>query len=354
MADDAVGVLGVTLAVAIMIFQREGQNLFAQTDFGYDVLIGPPKGSPLQLTLNTVYHMDESPGVIPYALFEDMCRKDGPAGGQPDYRPYVKHRDPVHGRRQLQRAGGSSGRRRRCSGLTMTASRVAGQAFEYRKDKSYELAAGRVFHPQKVRGRARQRHRREGHFNFTTTSSAKTRTRSGTRTFHATHGMPAPDEKPDIHKPRWHIVGILKPTHTANDRVLFVPFISLYAIAEHEGGMIDQALMKANIDPSRDAAGQIDEVLAKLGFDPREGAGVGEEEVSDEAGGGRRRPAAKPAPGGDLLQDVRPTTPATAVERPPSPRPTTKTRTRTRITSMTRATSSPICRRTSGRSRRSW
>ena len=66
----------------------------------------------------------------------------------------------------------------------------------------------------------------------------------------------------------WRVVGILKPTHTANDRVLFIPFISLYAIAEHEGGMIDQALMKANIDPSRIPPDRLDEVLAKLGIDP--------------------------------------------------------------------------------------
>jgi putative ABC transport system permease protein len=38
--------LGVALAVAIMIVRREGQSLFAQNDFGYDILIGPPKGSP--------------------------------------------------------------------------------------------------------------------------------------------------------------------------------------------------------------------------------------------------------------------------------------------------------------------
>jgi hypothetical protein len=86
--------------------------------------------------------------------------------------------------------------------------------------------------------------------------------------FRATHGMPAPNEKPDIHKPRWHVVGILKPTHTANDRVLFVPFVSLYAIAEHEGGMIDQALMRANIDPTRIPPERLDEVLTKLGIDP--------------------------------------------------------------------------------------
>src|SRR5213078_507263 len=86
--------LGVALAVAIMVMRREGQELFAQTDFGYDILIGPPKGSPLQLTLNTVYHMDVRPGVIPYAIYEDMARKTPPPAGHPDYRPYVRNAVP--------------------------------------------------------------------------------------------------------------------------------------------------------------------------------------------------------------------------------------------------------------------
>src|SRR5882757_2742909 len=82
--------LGVSLAVSIMILRREGKNLFGQTDYGYDILIGPPKGSPLQLTLNTVYHMDVSPGVIPYQIYDDMARKEPPLPGHPDYRPYVR------------------------------------------------------------------------------------------------------------------------------------------------------------------------------------------------------------------------------------------------------------------------
>src|SRR6478672_70999 len=76
--------LGVALAVAIMILRREGQNLFAQTDFGYDIIVGPPKGSPLQLVLNTVYHMDQSPGVVPHVIYEDMARKEPALPGHPD------------------------------------------------------------------------------------------------------------------------------------------------------------------------------------------------------------------------------------------------------------------------------
>jgi hypothetical protein len=31
--------LGVALAIAIMILHREGQQLFAQTDFGFDIIL---------------------------------------------------------------------------------------------------------------------------------------------------------------------------------------------------------------------------------------------------------------------------------------------------------------------------
>src|SRR5947199_10800371 len=88
-----------------MILRREGRNLFAQTDFGYDVLIGPPKGSPLQLVLNTVYHMDVSPGVVPYSIYADMARKTPAPPGHADYRKYVRNAvpfmvgDSFHGRR---------------------------------------------------------------------------------------------------------------------------------------------------------------------------------------------------------------------------------------------------------------
>jgi hypothetical protein len=48
----------------------------------YELLVGP-KGSPLQLTLNTVYQIDKSPGNIPYALYEELTTS-------PKYRPLVK------------------------------------------------------------------------------------------------------------------------------------------------------------------------------------------------------------------------------------------------------------------------
>src|SRR5947208_4766619 len=87
-------VIGVALAIAVMILQRESAHLFGQSDFGYDIIIGPPKGSALQLTLNTVYHLDVSPGAIPYSLYEDMTRKGDVPAGRASYDRYVRQAVP--------------------------------------------------------------------------------------------------------------------------------------------------------------------------------------------------------------------------------------------------------------------
>lgn len=63
--------LGVTLAVAILIAQREAGKMLGQSEFGYDVLIGV-KGSKLQLVLNTVFQLDQSPGNVTYAIYGSL------------------------------------------------------------------------------------------------------------------------------------------------------------------------------------------------------------------------------------------------------------------------------------------
>ncbi len=260
--------LGVAMAVAILIIHREAQNIFVQRDFGYDILLGPSKGSPLQLTLNTVYHMDASPGVIPYELFEDITRKTAPLPGHADYRQLVKQAVPF--------MVGDSFRGRRIVGTSPAmfgfddAGKPGKSPWQYRENKSYQFAQGRVFGLKKFEAVVGSDVAATLHLHLYDDKLTPEENEAQGGAFRATHGMPGPNEKPDIHKPRWKIVGILAPTHTANDRVLFVPFVSLYAIAEHEGGMIDQALLRANIDPNRIPAGRLDDVLQSLGIDPKQ------------------------------------------------------------------------------------
>lgn len=277
--------LGVALAVAIMILRREAGALFGQTDYGYDVIVGK-KGSPLQLVLNTVYHMGASQGNIPYTLFEQLQRG-------PQYRGMVKIAVPV--------AVGDSYRDHRIVGTTNrmfnsddqgkpltyvkflkdvdgnsegdTAGLGADEAkkfidagaaevdpsgyFEYRPGKRYEIDRGRMFVSNK----------------FEAVIGADVEQETGLRVgeeFQAVHGMPRPGETPDIHKPKWKVVGVLKRTHTAQDRVILIPLISFYTIAEHDVGLVAQDAIRKG--------GDANAAIKKL----REGGEPGHKEGGDE------------------------------------------------------------------------
>ena len=208
-------VLGVALAISVMILLREGDKLFGQSDYGFDVLIGA-KGSPLQLTLNTIYHIDRSPGNIPYSLYEAMSTK---------YRAEV--------RRAIPFAVGDSYKNHRIVG---TSPRMFGgtedgsgfdpkNAFEFRKDRKYALAEGKSFHPAK----------------FEAVVGWDVSTKTGLKmgdTFQATHGTPSPDAiNVDIHDEQWTVVGVLERTNTASDRVIYIPILTFYTIAEHDDGI---------------------------------------------------------------------------------------------------------------------
>lgn len=277
-------IIGVALAIAILILQRESNQLFGQSDFGYDIIVGPPKGSPLQLTLNTVYHMDKSPGTIPYALYEDMSRHGKAPEGRQDYGFFVKHAIPfmVGDSYKGHRLVGTSPQ---MFGFDDDGKPVASEPFEYRKGRKYELAGGRVFALKKFEAV------------IGSEVAAREQMKIGS-VFRATHGMPGPNETPDIHKPQWTVVGILQPTHTANDRVLFIPVISLFAIEEHDIGLIEQLMLKAKFDRSKATPEQVREFLAKNGMD------------LDKMEAGTKRhfniadAAAAPGPGEELIKDA--------------------------------------------------
>ena len=215
--------LGVGLAIAILLLYREGDKLFAQSDYGFDILVGA-KASPLQLTLNTIYHLDRSPGNIPYSVYEDLN-----TGGK--YQSQVKLAVPfaVGDSYKGQRIVGTS---TKMFGQTEGAQPMGDDTFEYRPGRHYEIAEGKVFHPRK----------------FQAIIGADVPRLTGLKLgdqFQATHGIPKPQETPDIHEEMWTVVGILQPTHTANDRVLFIPLTTFYCIFEHEEGLHDQAQIKA-------------------------------------------------------------------------------------------------------------
>lgn len=216
-------VLGVALATAVLVFQREGQRMFLQSDFGFQVLVGPTRGSPLQLTLNTVYHLDVSPGLLEYRVYEDLVRNRGT----------VRQAIPI--------AKGDTyaglpivGTVPRMFNFTNDDSDAGPQpidtdpespnrmaSWNYRLGKSFELAEGRMFHPLRYEAIIGADVPRLAGLNI------------GDR-FQATHGNPGPNERPDIHDQVWLVVGQLARTGTAADRVIYIPLKSFFGIGEHE------------------------------------------------------------------------------------------------------------------------
>ncbi|MEM1417713.1 MAG: hypothetical protein AAGH15_22635, partial [Myxococcota bacterium] len=63
--------LGVALVCAFLVMQRAVHDRFAEPGRGYGLVVGAP-GSALQLVLSAVFHMEESPGRVPLALWDEL------------------------------------------------------------------------------------------------------------------------------------------------------------------------------------------------------------------------------------------------------------------------------------------
>lgn len=329
--------LGVALAISILLLRDAGQSLFGQTAYGYDVVVGIGKGSPLQLVINTVYHIDKSPGNVPYWVYEQLNTQTRVPRGSKEFdfhrdvklavpiavgdtyqgrpivgappkmflsleplkkdladvldkqnallnatrdpsrvpksaeeealiplvqaikqkvvqtsrdfvplldvhpaegaRPKYKYGDPVSPKCDAAeaeiRAAADALRANQASQAAthqdqayklledvLASVNANGGPLEYLPEKSYQLAEGRLFHAWKFEAI------------LGSEAAQKTNLRMGTL-FHATHGNPPPGVTPDIHPETWKVVGVLKPTHTAADRCVYIPLLTFYSIAEH-------------------------------------------------------------------------------------------------------------------------
>ncbi len=226
--------LGVALADSIMLLRREGRGLFGQSDYGFEVVVGA-KGSKLELILNSVYHMEQSPGNVPYSLYEKMTEGDP--------RDNALRRDVAIA---VPTAVGDNYKGYRVVGTTPGMFGIDDEgkplppdkAFEYRLGKSFQFASGQSFAPDKYQAV------------IGSEVAKRTGLKPGDR-FQVEHGLQQ-TPNPDVHPQHWRVVGVLKPTHTANDRVVFIPLLSFYSITEHTSGLMDiNALRRGESLPSQ-------------------------------------------------------------------------------------------------------
>ena len=66
--------MGIALLVAVYSFKEQSQKTFTEAGLGVDAILGP-KGSPLQIVLNAVYHLEDMPGKIKWSYFKEVKKQ---------------------------------------------------------------------------------------------------------------------------------------------------------------------------------------------------------------------------------------------------------------------------------------
>ncbi len=187
--------LAAGLVMSVFVIQKQTYQAFAGGDSGFDAVLGA-RGSQLQLVLNTVFHLETSPGNISWQMYRDIARN-----------PQVELAVPY------------------AVGDNYQGFRIVGTSEElftklkFRSGKKYEVeAGGRFFNAQAKEAVI-------GSF-----AAAQTGLKVGD-VFQPYHGL-IYDEK-NRHSDDYTVVGILQPTNSPSDRVIWIPIAGIYRMSGH-------------------------------------------------------------------------------------------------------------------------
>jgi putative ABC transport system permease protein len=183
------------LVMSVFSINDQTYEAFTGGPVGFDAVLGA-RGSQLQLVLNTVFHLETSPGNIPWELYTTI-RED----------PRVELAIPY--------ALGDNYRGFRIVGTTTDLF----EKFAYRKGKPFEFEKG---------GRPFDVQRREaviGSF-----VAQKTGLGLGAK-FNPYHGLVYDPSK--RHAEEYVVVGVLAPTNSPSDRVIWIPLEGIFRMEGH-------------------------------------------------------------------------------------------------------------------------
>ncbi len=195
----AVTVLSVALAsgltMAVFAVRDESRAAFTGGATSFDAVLGA-RGSQLQLVLNTVFHLETSAGNIPWTMYQAMRADPRVAAAI----PYAVG-DNFHGYR-----------------IVGTTAELFTR-FEASKGHPYKFGSGgRVFDPDKPEA-------------VIGSIVARRLGLDAGSTFHPFHGV-IYDESAQ-HSETYTLVGVLEPTNTPSDRVLWIPIDGVFRMSGH-------------------------------------------------------------------------------------------------------------------------
>ena len=225
--------LSAGLAMAVFSISAQSSTAFGGGKGGWDAVLGA-KGSPTQLVLNTVYHLETSPGNIPWSLYQAL-RED----------PRVTLAVPY--------AVGDNYKGYRIVGTTPELF----TEFEYAEGKRYELVPDQIFDP--LRGEA-----------ILGATAARELGMGRGDLFQPYHGV-SYHESAEQHDVDYVVVSVMEPTNTPADKVIWIPIEGIFRMPGHvffdeDGEVIEAGLGRELADEHK----EISAVMLTLG-NPRSG-----------------------------------------------------------------------------------
>jgi putative ABC transport system permease protein len=196
------------LLMSVWVVKTEAKKTFTRINAGFDAVLGP-RSSKLQLVLNSVFHLEASPGLLSPQDVADIRKHPAVELAVP-----IAVGDNFHGYRIV-------------GTLTNMLTDV-----EYAEGLKYQVASGRMFDPL-------LREAVVGSF-----AARKLGLKVGD-TFHPFHGL---NFDPNAqHQEVYVVVGILKPSNTPTDRVLWIPLEGVQQMVGHDpafAGEVSAVLVK--------------------------------------------------------------------------------------------------------------
>ena len=190
--------LACGLLMTVWMVKTQSQTAFTQTTTGFDAVLGA-RGSKLQLVLNAIFHLEASPGNLAWADYEGIKRH-----------PAVKTAIPI------------------AVGDNLRGYRIVGtlpelfEKVEFAPGKKFAVKGGGKFFSDAPEAREAV----AGAF-----AAQKLGLKVGD-TFHPFHGL-AFDAK-NQHDETYTVVGVMAPTNTPVDRVIWIPLKGVQTMSGHD------------------------------------------------------------------------------------------------------------------------
>jgi putative ABC transport system permease protein len=183
------------LVMSVFAIQKQTRQAFAGGDVGFDAVLGA-RGSQLQLVLNTVFHLETSPGNLPWSAYQEIKNN-----------PSVQLAIPY--------AVGDNYQGFRIVGTTEDIF----NKFEFQQGKKFQVQPG---------GRFFQGSNKEAVIGSFVAQQTGLKTGD---VFQPYHGLIF-DEK-QKHNDDYTVVGVLEPTNSPSDRVMWIPIEGIYRMTGH-------------------------------------------------------------------------------------------------------------------------